>query len=161
LKVKPEVQEAFAERGFKLAGHWGGWKLCPITPPIFARSFNDRPIERQFCWPFVDIFISKKRDEDKENILVDVNANSSFPKAQLWRQEYFPNIKEPAAWMQFGPIKMPVAFSSLEECEKYLARAYGAEWKTHAVIKFNHKEGCHVRPARKFKLVDYTPGPFV
>lgn len=161
-KVKPEIEKALAERGLKLAGHWGGWKLCPLEYPSFGRAYfkNEKPIDRQFCWPFVDIFISKKLDMRRIDVNTTLNTSLTADKVANWEHEWFPNVKSPGGWMQFGPIKIPVAYSSLEECEKFIARAYNEEWKTKARISFNHKTGQRVSPACEFTMSDYSPAAY-
>lgn len=161
FKVKPEIEKALAARGLKLAGHWGGWKLCPINYPSFARAYYpEKPVERQFCWPFVDIFMSKKLDADRIDVNCASNTSLTADKVANWEREWFPNVKEPGGWMKFGPIRVPVAYSHLEDCEAYIGRAYNKEWKTQARIVYNHKKGERVSPPLEFRIIDYSPGEY-
>lgn len=160
-KVKPEFEKALADRGLKMAGHWGGWKLCPIECPSFGRAYySEKPLDRQFCFPFVDVFISKKLDARRIDINCIANTSLTVDKVANWEHFWIPNIIKPVGTMQFGPIKMPMPFSTLKECEAYISRAYNPTWKTKAVIAFNHKTGKGISPAVEFRLTDYRPAAF-
>lgn len=164
FKIKPEVEKALAERGMKMVRHWGGWKLCPIKYPDFARVYQmgwdprlgDKNEEsRQFCFPFVDVFISKKWEVEGEAIKVDTSSNSDKER-ELWKDEWFPDVPHAGGWIQFGPLKMPVAYSTIEGNMGWVDRVWGKNWTSHAKIAFNHKTGKPVNPRREFALVDYS-----
>lgn len=159
-KVKPKVEEELKKRGLKLERHWGGWKLCPINYPTFAKIYHLSP-ERSFCWPFIDIFISKTitnnpKAPGQETIVVNTLANASENNNVDWSFDYWlPENINNLQKVPFGPISIMIP----DKPQDYLARDYGNNWATHAYLIFDHATGKKL-DKKLVKITDFSPGEY-
>lgn len=154
----PNFQNDLKKMGLKMAPHYGGWKLCPLVYPNFAKPYIRASEERNFCWPFVDIFITKVDPEYDDRIIIDVNANATQYHEDTWRGCYYytkDQLEGALERQDFGPIQLPIPHNP----RAYLTRSY-TNWEREARITFDHSTGKSINPPIVVNQTHFTAASF-
>jgi hypothetical protein len=157
--ANPAFLKDLEAKGLKLALHWGGWKLCPIKYPSYARAYERGSPERNFCWPFVDIFVAKLDPERPDHVTADLmkhhvstkEAPADWSSWDFFTLDQLQEIKRAA----FGPVELNIP----TQCEEYLDRAYRG-WREEARITFDHATAKPVDPPIVVKKTDFVAAKY-
>jgi phosphorylcholine metabolism protein LicD len=126
--------------GCKLYKHWIGYKLCFIDGKRAIE--NDK--EKEWNYPFVDIFISKKFGN--KITYKNEKCREFWPKDYIYEYELFP-----LKLYKFGEINL----YGPNKVYPYLDRYFGDCWETNAELKTSHIIGKDLDSV-KFTINDYN-----
>ena len=123
------LEQQFAERGYRLSQQpwelWGGYK-------VFSTAGISMPEEnnRDYLYPSVDIFPLSEQDGYLR--YTSHLALANWPREYLTVEDWHSR-----GAMRFGHLDLPAPDALASR--RYLERAYGNEWSSHAAKGFDHR----------------------